>query len=568
MEKAWLCGLVVAVCLALAPVAHGADGDEAFDKGAQAAAGASSVTVPANVLELQQLVGVAPSGKKPPGGAPVAPGPIRAQGMVLDVAGEAMQIAGKLVVDKATAEALRIVRRQLEKALSCSTTTVFTRTCQVVARLRMADLVSSPDPLLQALAQDLMAQLGGSLTGVELYASLARDVWPSLLRVRNLDARELGVLVVQRIRDRGAAALAGLTDAAVKQKDAAQRWPIALGLASASLASCLEANVNARACPAADWISRTAHQLGVEEPTVVAAAQAIATRSLVVLVGAQESQGGPRAVSAGVELAFDVMCLSVDFDHGCEGAETKASTATHLKARLGIARGALLALVEGEPLRVVVAFGDLLELGGTKLGTSTRRGLRLLGGVLDYARTTASGADKDDGALHEQRTQIIRALSDDLTDRSDRGNEWIWSIGGSLRVMATAQAVAKPGSSDHDVKGVIVPVSLPLGIGLDYLGDDGDLGLHVELSGVDLGRYAEIQSGTVHRPDVLSAVNVSLAVGFFYGTSMPWYVGGVVGYSPAISQGKLGDAGSETTPERGFYVGLTTGVYVPLFDLD
>ena len=49
---------------------------------------------------------------------------------------------------------------------------------------------------------------------------------------------------------------------------------------------------------------------------------------------------------------------------------------------------------------------------------------------------------------------------------------------------------------------------------------------------------------------------------------MPWYVGGVVGYSPAISQGKLGDAGSETTPERGFYVGLTTGVYVPLFDLD
>src|SRR4029077_4199080 len=118
-----------------------------------------------------------------------------------------------------------------------------------------------------------------------------------------------------------------------------------------------------------------------------------------------------------------------------------------------------------------------------------QRGVRLLSGVLDYtltfdpsktatstSKSTDSGTTADD--LHAQRTKIRESLTADMTDRTGRIGDNIFSVGGALRVAGGAWI------RRHGDVAFYGPISLPLGVSFDDYFQSGPHGVHIETTAV------------------------------------------------------------------------------------
>ena len=76
-----------------------------------------------------------------------------------EVANEALQILGQIVVDRASAKAYRLLEEKLQKLPGCADAAPkFPRTCSALGSLRIQDLAMAPDVLSQALGADLVEQ--------------------------------------------------------------------------------------------------------------------------------------------------------------------------------------------------------------------------------------------------------------------------------------------------------------------------------------------------------------------------------------------------------------------------
>jgi hypothetical protein len=333
-----------------------------------------------------------------------------------------------------------------------------------------------------------------------------------------------------------------------------------------------------RGCLVEDTVDRLADP---SDPQIVEIAEA-AKRIAAGWLGAETAvapDGAPdhraRARHA-VNATFDVGCLWLD-SKSLQGSRCPAQLEPEAgeKEKLGDKRhvaslvrflvvsaidGDTNAVIAGLSMSVDVALGALNS--GAALSKDEKkalsRGLRLCGAILQYAETFSKpGAKEDAQALHERRTKILESLTREMTNREGREDDHIFSIGGSLRVVAGVRL--DPNGEKSTFLG---PLSLPLGFGFQ-----SSQGFHLELSLFDLGQYLSYQRSPtglkVREPEPADALSPSLTVGWSWGKSFPFFVGLTAGYAPQY------DFTTATTRSLGsINLGVTTGVYVPLFDLN
>jgi hypothetical protein len=189
---------------------------------------------------------------------------------------------------------------------------------------------------------------------------------------------------------------------------------------------------------------------------------------------------------------------------------------------------------------------------------------------VQYAETYSTKSGETDKEVHERRTKILESVTADITDRTGREGDVVFSLGGSLGVVGGGRIPLGPGTPV-----AATPFSLSLGMALQTVASGHTPGLHLEFGIVDLAQYVSFQydpkggedqqssAVVVAKPDPLAMISPSLKLGVQWGNQIPIFVAAGVGYSP-LYQFKTTDANA---PQRGaLTVGLNVGAYVPLYD--
>ncbi|HEU4404339.1 MAG TPA: hypothetical protein VFS43_03515 [Polyangiaceae bacterium] len=489
------------------------------------------------------------------------------------VAEGALQAAGQAVVDRASSAALERVRDKIVEGLRCAgpapapAPARFGRTCAVVGALRLPDLAQHGHVLLDALLRDALAQALPEAPGEARAAlePLRRVLVPEIARLLEGRVGRGAEVVAQRLVE---AAMADLRRTGVRERLAAaggaSRGRSAIALAALAHAYCARGAsppggaTTLAHCPVGDHVRRAAAEASVDDPAVLTRAHELARLLLDAMTLQSEGAGAWRErASQAAAAAFVAACLSLDASpelKGCPPAHEVGPAPSALE-RLALARFLTNAAIDGDPNALVVgavAAADAAARGAAD--RPTRRALRLVGALLQYTGTYADR--KLDGvAARERRARVLEDLSAEMSDRSERDGDAIWSLGGSLRLAGGARF-----GVDSDRTALYGPLSLPLGLGFQTVAEGG-FGLHLEVSAFDLGQYVAFEEGgAVREPELADALAPSVTVGAAFGKSVPFVIGPTIGYSPqfAFSDGKRG----------AINFGLALGLYVPLLDLN
>ena len=504
-----------------------------------------------------------------------APG--MSQGLTEAALNEAVQILGQIVVDRASQEAFRQLQNRLVKLLACAGNGAqyLPTTCDALQALRVQDVAMAPQVLTSALVADVASQLlrnassnfkagaDANPSATNLLAVVQRDIAPLAFRgERGLDAR-MATLSLSQLRSKGLAILAA--DAGTlcdHPTSAAKAADAALGFATAATAACfLQSDDSPAACSAGQVVSSLFNTVCGKkgDPAVEAAAETLAV-DLITMGAALTDQKKPdikRRLRAANDGLFDFLCLSFDFENGCP-ASAKAPTQQWALQSLRTLFGSV---IEGEPLQTVVRTAGFVRQFLPE--DDARRGVRLLSGLLDYAITVdPANAPSTTGTtgtastnLHDQRTKILESLTADMTDRTGRLGDSIFSVGGALRVVGGVWL-------DQPSRVFYGPLSLPLGFALDDYFANKAYGIHLEATALDLGHYLTFDDGgKVRDVDVAQALAPGAGAAFFWGTSLPVTLGVNASYAPSYQS-------TDTAKHGAFNVALTFGIYVPLLDLN
>jgi hypothetical protein len=495
----------------------------------------------------------------------------QAQGLALDtVAADTLQLVGELVTDRASTRAFELAKSRLKHGLACPEPDganssevshvpeiMFPATCEALTALRIQDLAAAPKTLEAALAADFIVHVKGRLTGE---TAAHRFIDQVLLPLARRDTRAPST---QDISSFIQSLIPGSEDAL---DDAAKVG----ALAALAAGECL---VHRVPCVLKDIIAKICKpQAGSNEcpdPNVIL----MVATDLVVATTAIHTIDGAADVETRVDAAFSAVTrlTCVTASKTCEEIVSADMSQTQTPefdlARLMVRLRAIEhALITNDGLGVGFAaarFVDDATLIGvrgkqdserkTEDRKQLRRSFRLLATLLNYAETyTGPGGMAEES--RSARKQILQSLVDDFTARTERGDDWVFSVGGSLR----AAIGARVGSGDPAVYG---PASLVLGFGLDHVGTTG---FHAELGLVDLGEYLSFTSNdggpfVVEKPSVQQAFSPSLTLAWsFAGPTMPVFVGAVGGAAPFRDD----EAGLR------WYFGIAAGVHVPLFDIN
>lgn len=529
---------------------------------------------------------------------------------------ETIHILGEIVVERATSYAYSLIRTKILQFLECevdgldANTEAFGKlhlkaTCSTVKSVRIQDLATAPRALANALISDAMAFLGdkvGSQTDKrfkQFKRLLLSALLPELLKPRdsvasvNMEtlARSIATWIVDELRF----SLKVISFSTLKKGEQA------LALAGLAYLDCEqrimkgEYSRNMEQCPILHIVDGIAGRVRVEtakeakkaaedtkavkkdkldkqeDKRFTLAQLDVARRIAQRLIDAATLKGtdGKPSVrlrlAAGLDAFFSASCLVLDPEKAAcpERVVFEAGSKTELTAPQAVTllRKLALAAVEKDTNALVTAalnaFSVLIELSG-----DTSRGMRLVAGLLSYAETYTQADEKQDKkALHEHRKNIIKSLTEHMTDRADRGDEWVISVGGSLRLKAGANLCL----NSADGTGFDGPISLSLGFAMNRYYHREDVGIHLEVGLVDLGEYVSFESGgEVREPEGLELFYPSFTAGVFFGRQFPMTVGMTVGYSPYL------DLKPENTEENygAISIALTAGIYVPLWDFN
>jgi len=535
-------------------------------------------------------------------------GGVEATSTASKAAGEVLQILGQIVVDRATDAAYLRARAEIERLLACDPLkkapnllligdkVKFPRTCKVVQSLRLQDLAVSRSVVVQALLQDVLQIVVANVhlpdnqkKAVEAMTLVLADILPELTTAAaNGDTAAATALVWQLVQE-------GLQNAGSAIKDCKDDACRTVAIAAVAVIQCrLEAmNPDLKltdratalvACSVADHVEALAVSSTGEPISKNAQVVAMAKIIAVEWMGAQTattSTGAPdyraRARFA-VNAAFDTGCLWLEpnelKDARCPaqapGELPKKDEAVKMAGAVAsLSRLLIIAAIDGDTNTVITGLNHgvdivVVQVGGAmNLSDDDKRALhkalRLLGGLLQYSETfLPTDAKADVATLHERRTKILESLSRDLTDRTGREDDAILSLGGSLRATLGAR-IDPAGKQDALFYG---PVSLPLGVGFQSAGH-----FHLEIGIFDLGQYVSYQKGasglTVREPKPADVLAPSLTLGYYWNKSFPFFIGVTGGYTPQFEFSK-----TSTTNAGSINLGFTTGIYVPLFDIN
>ena len=529
------------------------------------------------------------------------------QGGVEDVVSEVVLILGEIVVDRATNRAFDLLKTKLEVGLACDPLdkSRFPRTCEVVAPLRLQDLAVTTSALQGAVLQDAMrmglqktkATTTGRLSN-EDFAFLSRVIQAGLLPYftrphRPLSNKEASALVQDLLAF--AIGKAKLNPGPCVQPSADETHAAAAVMvtAGAALTACLETSLRSGLDPSncsvmqladefagqCDYLKNSPKRLEyTHHARIIAQHLHVAATARV-----DDNPNGAPDVRArmghAVDAVFEMSCRLARLDAGCDSALDANDDAR----AIGILRTVAHAALDRDTNALIGAASTAITLVDHGQSETARRGLRIVGGALQYAETYYTpAAIKQEGSArveaatdsdaettaHASRRRILKSLTEEMTDRTGRETDRIVSIGGSLRATAGARFLSGEGR-DTEFEG---PLSLPLGLGLQVpLTQEGGHGLHLEVGIVDLGRYVAIRDRTVKRFDVGDALAPSLTAGYYWGQQFPFFLGVSGIYQPlfvAPAVEAQGEAPALPESVGAWSLAFNVGVFVPLFDLN
>jgi hypothetical protein len=533
------------------------------------------------------------------------------------ITGEAVQILGKIVADRASQAAYALLQSKLVAWMKCrddkgkdNPQGHFPSTCHVIGDLRLQDIAMAPAELRAALVQDGLALLdrrsaapapapapapqgaAGPAAAVQpVFAARAEAVaaqGPLIGDVREflrrgIERRLQGLLdrspgrlpghaaeieirdvvdnTLRAIERRGADAYCKLTD-----KDRV------LGAAALAFASCAVEN-RPRECPVVHRVARVEEACQADQRLTapqLGHAQSIAGHLLDAYTLQKDTVSADLQgrIVAAAEATFEIACMYAvpangrDAGYQCKVDESKhGDTPLATAEKVALARELVIGVLERDGTSLVaVVIRAASRVLPDPASRSEPRALRALASIAAYAATYTSDAPPD--SAHQQRTALLESLTRDMTARTNRGGDTIVSLGGALRVVGGGRIGRTVG--DTRPTAVASPVSLTLGLGLDYLFDGSRRGIHVEAGVLDLGQYLAWDEGLdLATPDLAAALSPSLTIAYFWQRELPIFVGATAGYTPSYEFGT--DA---TRPNGAFHVGATLGVYVPLFDFN
>lgn len=507
--------------------------------------------------------------------ATIAPG--SAQVSAGDVAAEALQILGQIVVDRASTKAYRLLEEKLKQLLGCADAAPkFPRSCAALESVRIQDLAMTPNVLAEALGADLLEQAvtrwpaDGNDDTAELREAFRQGILPWL--AKDGPAGEAQVRV----------ALGALMNAVARSTTplpAMKPGERALAIAVLAFAECSDPNgaepVTSKQLAACD-ITALVEKYGSGAPDAKDAALALATRLITI---ASATNTDTARVRLAVDTFFATACMlkrtAPVAELSCPLIESLPPPPKPLDALGAVAFSAAIAdaVAAKDWARLVVVGSKLVAFvegacpSCEETAAKRRRALRFLAALLDYAGTYApANADADDdgkddaGSAHAQRTKILESLTEEMTDRTGREGDDVFAIGGALRLLAGARlGVNRPGASFAG------PLSLPLGVSYTHIPKrENAWGIHVQLDAVDLGNYVALDNEpNVKTPKLGDAFAPGVTLGLAHGPSFPLVVGLTANYMPAF------ELDPDRKDKRGaLTAALTLGVHVPLLDLN
>jgi hypothetical protein len=546
----------------------------------------------------------------------------RGTGAASDAVGEALQILGQIVVDRATQAAYSRIGRIIREGLGCPEPDEksagrgrFPATCEALATLRIQDLAMARTVLVRALVSDLVARAiaavwldepataaiplpptaiawAAPLLGGRGLAASTEDAGADAPLDDAAAARGMQLLVDPLIR----ATLATLADPARSRhgftarlieeevvsfayayRDETPRRLRPMVLAGAALLKCTTAfdDDKLASCPISQLVDQLAEDRSMQdiEPKGRAVARSVARGMLAAISATEGTAAEPAPVArlaAAVSGLFDGACYALKevacppiLDAGLLPGDASL-------VWLSTARGAIEAAIDEDTNRLIASIAAgaqrLADLrgAGTSMTRKERRALRLLAGVVQYAGTFSKSDGATEDKRHEQRSKILESLTADMTQRTDRDGDWVVSLGGSLGLVGGRRVW----SGERSIW--TGPLSLSLGAAIQKVGNGG---LHVEVGLVDLAQYLAFQRETasadgsrgiaVGEPELPDALAPSLKVGIQWGHDVPFYAAAMVGYSPFY---EFTRADGSTSKMGSLNLGVAVGAYVPLFD--
>jgi hypothetical protein len=524
-----------------------------------------------------------------------------AQFSINDAAAEALQILGQIVVDRASAKGYGLIQERLKRALNCTppakpdestagageAKTRFPSTCAVLDTLRLQDIAMAPQALANALSVDLLNILktegpktasarnpamvpaagGPSATpaGVVGVASSLPD--RALLEALHALALSLFTKVGQPQDLAVQRALAALTDYVSQQSDVKNLSAVkkAAVFGVLSFARCAGKNQESAALAQCN-IAEELESLGV--PSEVRASASDLGQRLVAIVSAAKNTRS--RVQLAIDTVADTACMIVRNEEsptlGCPLLE-EVTTLDEL-SKIAFAQAFVDATLTKDAMRFTVVAAKLVDIvwaNAAEEKYDKRSALRMLAALLDYAATYAPdpNGNADDqlaASRHEQRTKILESLTEDMSDRTGREGDDVFSLGGALRLYGGIRIGTQTKATRFQG-----PISLPLGVAYTHVPKrENAWGFHVQLNAVDLGNYLALQEGPeVKKPELGDAFAPGISIGAGYGPTLPFVLTVDASYTPQykIDPDKPDERGS-------FNVGLAMGVHVPLLDLN
>ena len=497
---------------------------------------------------------------------------------------EAVQHLGQIIVDRATAEALKIVQVRLKKMLKCELNTDFSKTCDVVDNLKIQDIAQSPNVLYGALIQDLFDQnkiwLKNIIDGQNaFYLTMIQNIIVAILSQPDLtDSEALSSFITQELIQNIISDSNFLTGNNNYQK--AIKVAITAYMQS-QIDMAARSSSYKNGYPIYDIVDQLNKSLGdgqlqrnnKADYEMLLAAKQIAA-DLYQAVSMKKQTGMPDS-KARMQKALSAFFKTLEL------STTNNPNKDEIKNKIQIMKEFTLAFTNNDSNAMIVSAIKILSYEFEEwLKTCTRgdddtcgdivldknrdyrRALQLMTGLLQYA-VTYTGDDPYSDEAKKLRMQKLENLTSRMTDRSDRAGENVWSLGGSLRGLAGVRLQAEKEPVFYG------PISLPMGVAMHYYGKKkGVSGFYLDFGIIDIGQYVSYQeNGEVAEPDLEDSLAPSLSIGGFYGTDVPLIYGLTASYSPHyVFEDDFNE--EEDRRDGSWNVGAFIGFYVPFIDFN
>jgi hypothetical protein len=510
------------------------------------------------------------------------------------------------------------LRKELERLEWPPDRRLLQTTCALIDTARIDELVSARDAVWRAVAFDATVLAGAILEGAIRDLNVATSEGQEVDRMLENIVRSLGDLMRSMISGNMATTerdvqvlILALGRVGLDNGPDSAKWRCGLEFGIAVLRDCLRD----QSC-FADELQRLLEQEGhlpevsdkVPESNTCKVGEALAAwPELPTLLGRvadvlRPAPGVDARLTAATafELVLDVV------EHVVKNDNEKGDNRQNIKLRridpryaytLAMIRTlrAVVAVMRGEdPAPAIAELATVLDgaiTRGCKKGekckvlvttTNLRRAFAVVSALASYGASYRGDGSGDDAPEElqkqraEERKKALETVIDAFTDRSQRKNEPVWSIGANVSLGLQGSHVGPIGEIFKDDKLNRNFVSLPMGLALQRLPGPNCWkpwnivclsNPHFMLTVIDLAQYLTVSKGEAEiqspKPELATALRLGLEGGLLFGEpSFPISLTVHGAWIPRVTY----EGSDETRGE--FRYGVSVGVFVPFLDLN